>query len=274
MPQSGAGILWLGWNGFNGGDPYYAGVDMSAAVVNTNIATAVGIITWMAMDAVLSKSKKPTFLGGVNGMIVGLVGITPSAGWVNGWGAIAVGFFDTVIVWVAWNYLVKMRPFSKVDDALGVIYTHGIAGFFGGLFVGVFADPNMVEYGCGTLNTSGQVINTSNAAYLATTKSCTPFSVQGLMYTGSFHQLWEQFRAAIFVIFWSALVTFILMKLIGLVLRGNRYKDEILEVGDVAIHDEEAYPVETLAERVGALSMAGAGAETSSARSPDDPSPG
>ena len=64
------------------------------------------------------------------------------------------------------------------------------------------------------------------------------------------------------------------MKLIGLVLRGNRYKDEILEVGDVAIHDEEAYPVETLAERVGALSMAGAGAETTSARSPDDPSPG
>jgi ammonium transporter, Amt family len=270
----GAGILWLGWNGFNGGDPYYAGVDMSAAVVNTNIATAVGIITWMAMDAVLSKSKKPTFLGGVNGMIVGLVGITPSAGWVNGWGAIAVGFFDTVIVWVAWNYLVKVRPFSKVDDALGVIYTHGIAGFFGGLFVGVFADPNMIEYGCGTLNPSGQVINTSNAAYLATTKSCTPFSVQGLMYTGNFHQLWEQFRAAIFVIFWSALVTYILMKLIGLVLRGNRYKDEILEVGDVAIHDEEAYPVETLAERVGALSMAGAGAETSSARSPDDPSPG
>jgi Amt family ammonium transporter len=65
------------------------------------------------------------------------------------------------------------------------------------------------------------------------------------------------------------------MKLIGLVLRGNRYPDEILEVGDVAIHDEEAYPVETLAERVGALSMAGvAGEETMSPRSPDDPSPG
>ncbi len=66
------------------------------------------------------------------------------------------------------------------------------------------------------------------------------------MYTGSAHQLWEQFRAAIWVIFWSALVTFILMKLIGLVLRGARYKDEILEIGDLAIHDEEAFPEETL----------------------------
>ena len=66
------------------------------------------------------------------------------------------------------------------------------------------------------------------------------------MYTGSAHQLWEQFRAAIWVIFWSALVTFILMKLIGLVLGGARYADEILEVGDLAIHGEEAFPEETL----------------------------
>jgi Amt family ammonium transporter len=59
------------------------------------------------------------------------------------------------------------------------------------------------------------------------------------------------------VILWSAVITFILMKLIGLVLRGARYKDEILETGDVAIHDEEAFPEETFAERIGAMSMAG-----------------
>ena len=69
------------------------------------------------------------------------------------------------------------------------------------------------------------------------------------MYTGSAHQLWEQFRAAIFVIFWSALITFILMKLIGWVLRGARYKDEILEVGDLAIHGEEAFPEDSFATR-------------------------
>ena len=77
------------------------------------------------------------------------------------------------------------------------------------------------------------------------------------MYTGSAHQLWEQFRAAIWVIFWSALVTFILMKLIGLVLGGARYNDEILEVGDLAIHGEEAFPEETLAAAGRASSMAG-----------------
>jgi ammonium transporter, Amt family len=259
MAAVGAGILWLGWNGFNGGDPYYAGSSMAGAVINTNLCTATGVVVWMALDAWLSKEKKPTFLGGVNGMICGLVGITPCAGWVNGRGAIYVGIIDTVIVWIAWNYLSKVRPFSKVDDALGVVYTHGIAGFFGGLLLGIFGDPNMIEYGCGHLNSAGQVVNTSAATYASSTKSCSPFSVKGLIYgTHSWTQEWQQFRAAIFVIFWSALVTFILMKLIGLVLGGVRYKDEILEVGDLAIHGEEAFPEESFATRSdGAFALAG-----------------
>jgi Amt family ammonium transporter len=94
------------------------------------------------------------------------------------------------------------------------------------------------------------------------------------MYTGSAHQLWEQFRAAVWVIIWSALVTFILMKVIGWVLRGARYKDEILEIGDLAIHDEEAFPEETLAERVGAFAMAGdAPSSSSGSVKPDDRPP-
>ena len=280
MAAVGAGILWLGWNGFNGGDPYYAGASAAAAVVNTNLCTATGVLVWIAMDAWLSKERKPTFLGGVNGMICGLVGITPCAGWVNGRGAIYVGVATTAIVWFAWNFLSKVRPFSQVDDALGVIYTHGIAGLCGGLFLGIWGDPNMIEYGCGHLDAAGQVVATTQAQYLTAKGSCVPFGVNGLMYTGSFHQLWEQFRAAIWVIFWSALVTFILMKLIGLVLRGARYKDEILEVGDLAIHGEEAFPVETLAERVGSMAMAGdavgsrvsepVGAATGVGRDPDD----
>jgi Amt family ammonium transporter len=259
MAAVGAGILWLGWNGFNGGDPYYAGASMAAAVINTNIATATGVVVWMIMDGALSKERKPTFLGGVNGMICGLVGITPCAGWVNGRGAIYVGAICSAVVWVAWNYLSKVRPFSKVDDALGVVYTHGIAGFMGGMLLGIFGDPNMIEYGCGHLANAGStVVATSPALYASSGKSCSAFAVQGLMYTGSAHQLWEQFRAAIFVIIWSALITFILMKLIGLVLRGARYKDEILEVGDLAIHGEEAFPEETLAMRTdGAFAMAG-----------------
>ncbi len=257
MAAVGAGILWLGWNGFNGGDPYYAGASAAAAVINTNLATATGVLAWMGLDAALTKTRKPTFLGGINGMICGLVGITPSAGWVDGWGAILVGLICTVIVWVAWNYLSKVRPFSKVDDALGVVYTHGIAGFAGGLLLGILGDPGIVEYGCGTLGKAGQVVNTSGSQYLAAGGKCTPFSVNGLLYTGSWHQEWQQFRAAIFVILWSAVGTFLIMKLIGLVLRGARYKDEILEVGDLAIHDEEAFPEETLAQRTGGFAMAG-----------------
>ena len=251
MAAVGAGILWLGWNGFNGGDPYYAGSDMAAAVVNTNLATAAGVMTWIAMDAWLSKERKPAFLGGVNGMICGLVGITPCAGWVNGYGAILVGLIATVVVWTCWNFLSKVRPFSKVDDALGVVYTHGIAGLTGGLLLGLLGDPGMIEYGCGPRPRSGATRPTHRRR-----RGCTPFSVNGLFYTGSAHQLWEQFRAAVFVIIWSALITFILMKLIGLVLRGTRYKDEVLEVGDLAIHGEEAFPEATLAERVGVMSMA------------------
>jgi Amt family ammonium transporter len=272
MAAVGAGILWLGWNGFNGGDPYYSGASAAGAVVNTNLATAAGLLTWVAWDAWVSKEKKPTFLGAVNGMICGLVGITPCAGWVNGQGAIYVGLICSSVVWVCWNFLSKVRPFSKVDDALGVVYTHGIAGFLGGLLLGIFGDPNMLEYGCGHLDASGQVIATTATQYATAKGSCVPFGVNGLIYTGSAHQLWEQFRAAIWVIIWSALVTFILMHIIKLVLRGVRYKDEILEVGDLAIHGEEAFPEETFAERVGAMSMAGDSPSLAS-RPPDDGSP-
>ena len=266
MAAVGAGILWLGWNGFNGGDPYYAGASMAAAVINTNLATGAGVLSWMALDGLFSKQKKPTFLGGVNGMICGLVGITPCAGWVNGRGAIYIGLICTAVVWVAWNYLSKVRPFSKVDDALGVVYTHGMAGLLGGLLLGVFGDPNMLELGCGHLNSAGQVVNTSQSAYVSSAAHCAPFSVSGLMYTGQAHQLWEQARAAVWVIFWSALVTFILMKLIGLVLRGVRYSDDILEVGDLAIHDEEAFP-----QPIGAFALAGIGAGDISSDSSAEP---
>jgi Amt family ammonium transporter len=191
-------------------------------------------------------------------MICGLVGITPCAGFVNGRGAIYIGAICSAVVWVAWNYLSKVRPFSKVDDALGVVYTHGMAGLLGGLLLGIFGDPNMIEYGCGHLTASGQVVATSQATYLGVTHGCVPFGVNGLIATGSAHQLWEQFRAAIFVIIWSALITFILMWLIKLVLRGARYKEDVLEVGDLAIHGEEAFPEETFAMRTdGAFAMAG-----------------
>ena len=221
----GAGLLWLGWNGFNGGDPYFAGADAAAAIVNTNLATAVAMLTWIIMDMSFSSEKKPTFLGALNGMICGLVGITPAAGYVNGFGAIIIGLVCSAIVWVAWTYLPKyVWPFNKVDDALGVVYTHGIAGLFGGLLVGLLADPNMIVY-------LGLGKNPS-------------ISGTGLFY-GHGKQLAVQAGAALTIIVWDAAVTFILLKLIGLVVK-LRIPDDQLEIGDVAVHGEEAYPSDEL----------------------------
>ena len=72
--------------------------------------------------------RKPSLIGSVNGMIVGLVAITPAAGFVNGWGAIIIGVIASTLVYFALNYLSRVRPFRNVDDTLGVVYTHGFAG--------------------------------------------------------------------------------------------------------------------------------------------------
>ncbi len=224
----GAGILWLGWNGFNGGDPYFAGSDAGAAVVNTNLATAVAMMVWILMDMFIGADKKPTFLGGLNGMICGLVGITPAAGYVNGLGAIIIGVVASAVVWVAWYTLPKyVWPFNKVDDALGVIYTHGIAGLLGGLLVGVLADPNVIEYPAAP----------GGAA----------FAGAGWIWGHHPHQLLVQFLAALTIIIWDGAVTFVIWMFIKYVLRMKlRFSDAELEIGDVAVHGEEAYPQEEI----------------------------
>jgi Amt family ammonium transporter len=224
---TGAGILWLGWNGFNGGDPYFAGADAALAVVNTNMATAIALLVWLLMDMFFSPSKKPTLLGAINGMIVGLVTITPSAGYLNGLGAICVGAISSVIVWLAWYKLSKRWIFAKVDDTLGVVYTHGIAGLCGGLLVGIFADPNVL-------------------VYLGANAKTSPVSVTGLLYgSHTWHQLEVQAGSALTVICWTALMTFLILKFVGLFVK-LRLTDEQLETGDLAIHDEVVYPSDSL----------------------------
>ena len=215
----GAGIIWLGWNGFNGGDPYFASADAAAAVVNTNLATVSALLTWVLCDMFLSKDKRPTLLGAINGMIVGLVAITPGAGYVNGLGAMLSAAIASVIVWFAWTYLQPI-VLRHVDDAMGVVYTHGIAGLCGGLLVGIFADPSVVVY--------------------PKTTSGSPFAVTGWLY-GNRHLFFLQFFAAVTIIVWDALVTFIILKVISL-FTSLRMTDEELEVGDLAVHGEEAYP--------------------------------
>jgi ammonium transporter, Amt family len=214
MVATGAGLLWLGWNGFNGGDPYYAGADAAAAVLNTNLATAVAFLVWVLWDYMTG--RKPSLIGSVNGMIVGLVAITPAAGFVNGYGAIAIGAIGASVVYLAYNYLSRVWPFRVVDDTLGVIYTHGIAGLVGGLLVGVLADSNMIVYlGLGN----------------------TPSFSAG----GSLHLLKIQAEAALWVILFSSAATFILLKVVGLVIP-LRMSEKDMETGDLAVHGHEVYP--------------------------------
>jgi Amt family ammonium transporter len=232
----GAGILWLGWNGFNGGDPYFAGTDTAAAVMNTNLCTATALLTWVLCDTFIGGAKKPTFLGAINGMIVGLVCITPAAGFVNGNYAAVMGVIASVLVFFAWTYLPKVRPFSKVDDALGVVYTHGMAGLLGGVMTGFFADPHMVEYVTGKMNSSSLWSGANGVA--------------GLLY-GNGDRVLVQLGAAGTIIVWDAVVSFILLKIIGIFIP-LRYTDAELEEGDVAVHDEEVEPPQS-AVRTGIL---------------------
>ena len=221
MVAVGAGLLWLGWNGFNGGDPYASNMSAAAAILNTNLCTAVAFLVWVGWDYLTG--RKPGMISGVNGMITGLVAITPAAGYVNGFGAIALGAIASVIVYFALNYLSRLRPFRNVDDTLGVIYTHGFAGLAGGLLTGVFADPNMALF----YNTSKHGLVTGGA-------------VTGLIH-GSATLLKWQFFAALWVIVFSGVGTFILLKLVGLFVP-LRMSETNMEIGDTAEHGHEVYP--------------------------------
>jgi ammonium transporter, Amt family len=210
MVAVGAGLLWMGWNGFNGGDWYEAGNIASAAVLNTNLCTSVAFLVWVAMDYLTG--RKPSLISSVNGMIVGLVAITPAAGFVNGWGAIIIGLVAGTIVYLALNYLSRVAPFRDVDDTLGVVYTHGFAGVCGGLLTGIFANSAMAET-----------------------------TLAGTISGGGLHLLGWQALTALWVIVFSAIGTYILLKIVGIFV-SLRMTEEDMETGDIAVHGHEVYP--------------------------------
>src|SRR6058998_2339225 len=201
----GAGILWLGWNGFNGGDPYGATIDAAIAVLNTELAAAASVIVWMILDMRLN--HKPSLIGATTAAVTGLVAITPAAGYVNGWGALIIGIAAGTIPWIATN---KLAPKLKLDDALGVFPAHGVAGLTGGLLTGILADPAVTQFVAPNLT--------------------------GALY-GNLSELGVQAFAAGVVIVYVFAVTFVLLKVIG-VLTPLREKDTTLKVGDMAIHGE------------------------------------
>lgn len=174
------------------------------------------MLTWTIMDIIFF--GKPSIIGAINGMITGLVAITPAAGVIAGWGAIIFGLCSGSFPWVSMNIAGKRwKIFTHhVDDTLGIVHTHMFTGVLGGFLTGLFATSE----GCaafGILNPGGAI-------------------------DGNGKQVWLQIVGALFIIGWNIVWTTLIMWFIKYVCRiPLRMSDEDLLIGDDAIHGEEAY---------------------------------
>ncbi|XWS45613.1 hypothetical protein CRYUN_Cryun15aG0151300 [Craigia yunnanensis] len=217
----GAGFLWIGWTGFNGGSPFTAGLITSLAIINTHICTATSLLVWLALD--MAVYKKSSVIGAVQGMITGLVCITPGAGLVDPWAAVLMGMMSGTIPWYTMMVLHRKSAFfQSVDDTLAVFHTHAVAGVLGGLLSGLFARPNLLRmmyhsdsYGPGLFHSKGEVHR-------------------------GIRQMGYQLLGAIFITAWNAAVSSIICLFISRIVN-LRMDEEDLEVGDDAVHGEEAY---------------------------------
>ncbi len=132
MVALGAGLLWFGWFGFNGGSALASGGLASAAFVNTNISAAAAAVSWMVISWL---HRRPSLLGITTGAVAGLVAITPAAGFVPPLAAVAIGLVASVICY----YCILFRTRHKVDESLDVWAVHGMGGVWGALATGIFA---------------------------------------------------------------------------------------------------------------------------------------
>ncbi|HEY3390497.1 MAG TPA: ammonium transporter [Prolixibacteraceae bacterium] len=137
----GAGMLWFGWFGFNAGSALAANSVATIALVNTNTASAAAMLGYLMMDAAMG--RKPSAMGAAIGLVVGLVAITPAAGFVNVGASIFIGLAASIICNVAIHY----RSLTSVDDTLDVFPAHGMGGISGMFFTGVFAQGVGLFYG-------------------------------------------------------------------------------------------------------------------------------
>jgi ammonium transporter, Amt family len=200
----GAGLLWFGWFGFNGGSGLGVGDASILAFVNTLLTPACALITWFVLDLV--RGRKVTAIGAATAIIVGCVLITPAGGFISpGW-AMVLGFLGALPCYA----MIVWRPRTRVDETLDVLAAHGVAGFTGILFLGLVAQ-----------------VGWNGVA-------------DGLFY-GDAGQFWSQALAAIVTPAYAFVVTFALLKLVGaaMPLRASEH-DEALGM-DVVQHGEEAY---------------------------------
>ena len=200
----GAGLLWFGWFGFNGGSALAADGVAALAFVNTLLAPAATLVVWTLLDYV--RTQKITAVGAATAIVVGLVAITPAAGFVGPMFALVIGGLAAVPSY----FILIWRARTKLDDSLDVFAAHGVGGLTGALLTGVFAEA---------------AVNGS---------------VDGLLF-GNVAQFGIQALSVLAVFAYSGLLTFLILKAIGLVMPLRAAdRDEGLGL-DIADHGEEAY---------------------------------
>ena len=201
----GAGLLWFGWFGFNAGSALAANGLAALAFVNTNTAAAAALVTWAGLD--LARTGKVTAVGAATGLVVGLVAITPAAGYVTPMSSLFIGILGAGVSYTA----IQIRSRTKLDDALDVFSCHGLAGTAGALLTGVFA-----------------------------TKLMNPAGGDGLL-AGNAGQLGVQLIAVLATVAFAGLGTLGILKLVEVTI-GARAEVPDESVGlDLSQHGEEAY---------------------------------
>jgi Amt family ammonium transporter len=208
MTIMGASMLWVGWFGFNAGSALAANGDAGMAMLVTHLSAAAGALTWLSIEWL--KYGKPSALGAVTGMVAGLGTITPASGFVGPGGALVIGISAGIVCFFATNAL---KQKLKIDDSLDVFPVHGVGGMLGTLAAGVFASS---ELGV--------------------------FSGQGLAEGVSIgQQLGVQACGVAAVFIYTAIVTYILLKLINLVTPLRVSDEEETQGLDIVLHNESGY---------------------------------
>ena len=205
MTVTGAGMLWVGWFGFNGGSAVAANGDAGMAMLVTHISAACGALTWAAMEWI--KYGKPSALGTVTGMVAGLGTITPASGFVGPMGALAIGVSAGIVCFFATAFIKRKL---KIDDSLDVFPVHGVGGILGTMLAGVF-----VAAGFGGVGYAEGVTMSS--------------------------QVGVQLLGVVAIIVFTAVSTFVILKVVDAIL-GLRVTDEQETEGlDINQHDERGY---------------------------------
>jgi len=206
----GAILLFIGWLGFNAGSAGEINDIAVNAFIVTIIAAASGFLVWFGMEWI--KNKRPTVLGGLSGLVAGLVGITPACGFVGIYSSVIIGAVAALLCYLGISFI-KYR--LKWDDTLDAFGLHGIGGVWGGIATGLFAS-NAVNDGASPLG-------------------------EGLFISGQFDLLLEQLFAIIVCVVLSAVVSYIIFKIISLFTSLRVDGDVELSGLDKKIHGEEAY---------------------------------